>query len=105
VYLGLYYFAGRKANFRETLALAPPGTTIAPTQSAKLANARTRSNRLRPGYVANNVEFHANIVSDHADPVNAIKAPNDEAERRGVASATIEADLSSSSPPSLAHRR
>jgi hypothetical protein len=50
VYLGLYYFAGRKANFRETLALAPPGTTIAPTQSAKLANARTRSNRLRPGY-------------------------------------------------------
>jgi hypothetical protein len=40
---------------------------------------------LGPGYVANDVEFHANIVSEHAGPVNANKSPNDEVERRGAA--------------------
>jgi hypothetical protein len=30
---------------------------------------------LDPGYVANNVEIHADIVSEHAGPVNANKSP------------------------------
>jgi hypothetical protein len=56
-------------------------------------------------YVANDVEIHANIVSEHAGPVNANKSPNDEVERCAVAAPSSEADLSQSSTPSLAHRR
>jgi hypothetical protein len=31
---------------------------------------------LSPAYVANDIEFHVNIVSEHAGPVNADKSPN-----------------------------
>jgi hypothetical protein len=31
---------------------------------------------LGPGYIANDVEFHINIVSEHAGAVNAYKSPN-----------------------------
>jgi hypothetical protein len=37
------------------------------------------------------------IVSEHADPANANKSPNDEVERRGVAPTSVEADLYQSS--------
>jgi hypothetical protein len=62
-------------------------------------------NRLGPGYVANDLEIHVNIVSEHAGPVNANKSPNDEVERRGVAPATNEGTLSQSSTPSVTQRR
>jgi hypothetical protein len=58
---------------------------------------------LAPGYVANNVEFHANIVSEGAGVVNANKSSNEEVERRGVAVTPNEDTLyqSSTLPPWL----
>jgi hypothetical protein len=60
-----------------------------------------RSYRLGPGYVANDLEIHTGIVSEHAGRVNANKSPNDEVERRGDVLPTNEVDLSQSSIPLL----
>jgi hypothetical protein len=57
------------------------------------------------GYVVNDFEIHASIVSESVGWVNANQSPNDEVERRGVVPTTNEADLSKSSTSSLAHRR
>jgi len=46
---------------------------------------------LGSGYFANDVEFHANIVSERAGPVNANKSPNDKDERHAAAMPSIEA--------------
>jgi hypothetical protein len=60
---------------------------------------------VRRGYVADDVEVHANIVSEQAGPVNGNNVPNDEVERRGVGPTSNEADLSRPSAISLAHRK
>jgi len=76
---------------RETLALAPPSATIAFAQTGPFPNARARSYRLGPGYVANDVEIHADIVSEHVGSVSANKSPNDKDERHAAAMPSIEA--------------
>jgi hypothetical protein len=75
MHLGKGDLTVRQAHTGNTLTLALTTATIEFAQARQLANARTRSNGLDRGELANDFKVHASIVANAKGPVN--QRPNE----------------------------